>query len=118
MALTADFGTDSNLGVVSGQVSGFVLQSGEPAPLPELRLLPTTIDASNDAEPASQIATPLPGGWVDGDTAASGGWHGVWGGRFFGNGGGEHPTSFAGTFGATDGNRRFAGGFGAHIAGR
>ena len=41
---------------------------------------------------------------------------GSWGGKFYGNGSGlpDHPTSFAGTFGATDGERSFAGSFGAH----
>ena len=119
VTLTAEFGTASDLGAVSGWVSHFALADGGPSPLAELRLLPTPIAASDVEEQATRPAAPLPGGWVEGETAASGGWHGVWGGRFFGNvTGGGHPASVAGTFGATDGNRRFVGGFGAHIADR
>ena len=120
VALTADFRTGRDTGVVSGRVSGFVLEGGKPPPLTELRLLPAAVLASeNLSEPASRPPMVLPGGWVDGETAAAGGWHGVWGGRFFGNGDGDdHPSSFAGTFGATDGNLSLAGGFGAHGAGR
>lgn len=119
VTLTADFAASSDFGAVSGQVSGFALENGDPSPLSDLRLLPTSIGDTGVAEPAAEPATPLPGGWVEGETAASGGWHGVWGGRFFGNGvGDQHPSSFAGTFGATDGNRRFAGGFGAYISRR
>lgn len=118
--LSADFGTSRNFGSLGGWVSGFALDGGEPSPLTELRLLPAAIMDSNEiGSTDSPPAAPLAGGWVGGETAAAGEWHGVWGGRFFGNGdNGEHPTSFAGTFGATDGNRRFAGGFGAHGTGR
>ena len=118
VALTADFGTSSDFGDVSGWVSGFALDGGEPSPLTELRLLSASIRTSEVRESASPPPTPLPGGWIHAEAAAAGGWQGVWGGRFFGNGAGEHPSSFAGTFGATDGNRRFAGGFGAHTADR
>ena len=115
VALTAEFGTGSDLGAVSGWVSGFALDDGEPSPITELRLLPASIRTSDLDNSASPPAEPLPGGWIQAETAAAGGWHGVWGGRFFGNGSGaEQPSSFAGTFGATDGNHRFAAGFGAH----
>lgn len=116
VALSADFGTGSDSGAVSGRVSGFALDGGEPSPLTELRLLSATVLGSDELnESASPTSTLLSGGWVSGETAAADGWQGVWGGRFFGNGaGGEHPSSFAGTFGATDGNHRFAAGFGVH----
>ncbi|MDE0207790.1 MAG: hypothetical protein OXP66_17380 [Candidatus Tectomicrobia bacterium] len=117
--LLADFGTGSDFGNASGWVTGFVLDYRERSPLPELRLLPAAILGSDElSESGSTEATLLPGGWVHGGTAAVGGWRGEWGGRFFGNGAGEYPSSFAGTFGATDGNHRFAGGFGVHAAGR
>ena len=120
VTLEADFGTGSDFGAVNGRVSGFALDSGEPSSLTELHLLSAAILGSDDlGESESPTSTLLPGGWVDGETAAAGGWQGVWGGRFFGNGtGGEHPSSFAGTFGATDGNHRFAAGFGAHSTDR
>ena len=115
VALTADFATGSDLGAVSGRVSGFALEDGEPSPVTELWLLSALIRASDLDDSAAVPPEPLPGGWIEGETAAADGWHGVWGGRFFGNGdNGEPPSSFAGTFGATDGNYRFAAGFGAH----
>ena len=115
VALTTDFGTGSDLGTVSGWVSGFALDGGEPSPLTGMRLLSASIRATDLDDSASPPGTPLPGGWVQGEAAAANGWHGVWGGRFFGNGtAAEHPSSFAGTFGATDGNHHFAGGFGSH----
>ena len=118
--LSADFGAGNDPGNVSGWVTAFALDDGEPSPLTELRLLPAAILDSDDlSESGAADPALLPGGWVNGETAAAGGWQGVWGGRFFGNGAdGEYPSSFAGTFGATDGNRRFVGGFGAHGAGR
>ena len=119
VALSADFGAGSDFGAVSGWVSAFALDDGEPSPLTELRLLSASIRTSDLRESESAPAMPLAGGWIHGETAAAGGWQGVWGGRFFGNGaGGEHPSSFAGTFGATEGNRRFAGGFGARSTDR
>ena len=117
--LSADFGTGREFGAVNGRVFDFVLDDGAPAALSELRLLTASWQ---DAE-----GPALPGGWVEGYTAADGGWWGVWGGRFFGNGVAstgippscvEHPKSFAGTFGATDGNRSIAGSFGTHKTGR
>lgn len=125
--LSADFGTESEFGAVNGRIFDFVLDNGAPAALSELHLLAASW---RDAQGASNVfpsqdadGPALPGGWVEGYTAADGGWWGVWGGRFFGNGlastdipasYAEHPRSFAGTFGATDGNRSFAGSFGAH----
>jgi len=58
------------------------------------------------------------GGYIEGETGSppDGRWWGSWGGKFYGNGSGppDRSTSFAGTFGATDGERSFAGSFGAH----
>ena len=129
--LTADFGTDSEFGTVDGRVSDFVLDSGAPAALRELRLLAASwrdAQGTSNVFPSQDTDGPaLPGGWIEGYTAADGGWWGIWGGRFFGNGVTstdipasyvEHPRSFAGTFGATDGNRSFAGSFGAHKTSR
>ena len=129
--LTADFGTDSEFGAVDGWVSDFVLDNGAPAALSELRLLAASwrdAPGTSNVFPSQNADSPaLPGGWVEGYTAADGGWRGVWAGRFFGNGVTstdippsyvEHPRSFAGTFGATDGNRSFAGSFGAEKASR
>ena len=125
--LRADFGTDSEFGAVDGRVFDFVLENGAPAALRELRLLTTSwrdAQGGSNVFPSQDADGPaLPGGWVEGYTSADGGWWGVWGGRFFGNGLTstdippsyvEHPRSFAGTFGATDGNRSFAGSFGVH----
>ena len=118
--LSADFGIGGDLGNLSGWITGFALDDGGPSALTELRLLPALILDSDDlSESGSTHPALLSGGWVHGETAAAGGWQGVWGGRFFGNGAdSEFPSSFAGTFGATDGNHRFAGGFGVHGAGR
>ena len=109
------------------KVSDFALDNGEPAPLSELRLLPVSwrdgTGVANIFPSHESGGAALPGGWIEGYTAADGGWLGVWGGRFFGNGLTdtdvpdsyvEHPGSFAGTFGATDGNHSVAGSFGAH----
>ena len=114
--LTADFGSDSEFGTMAGMVSNFELDRGE-SPLKELHLRSDIRQSWGDEGP------PYPGGSIVGNTAADGGWWGEWGGKFFGNGITttdippsyiEHPTSFAGTFGATDGERSFAGSFGAH----
>ena len=58
----------------------------------------------------------IPGGSIEGETLADGGWRGLWSGKFFGNGATDagHPTSLAGTFGATDGTRGIAGSFASH----
>ena len=59
----------------------------------------------------------IPGGFIEGETVADGGWWGLWSGNFFGNGPAGpagHPASFAGTFGATDGTRSIAGSYGVH----
>jgi len=108
VALTAnfDFRAEGELGRVTGQVSNFSLASGKPAPVSALRLQ------------SSYWVNDVPGGSFDGHTSGGGGdWRGEWGGRLFGNDPADaaaHPTSIAGTFGATDGTHIFAGSFGAH----
>ena len=138
--LTADFGTVSDYGKIGGKVYEFQLDSGNTPPLTELTLLtqfwrdgtgasnifPSWADDSEDG-----LGADVVGGWIESNTRATGTdgrkWIGVWGGKFFGNGAapGEHPTSVAGTFGATAGdygeagrtsdNFTLAGSFGAHM---
>ena len=119
--LMADFGSPGELGRVTGTVSAFQSESGSPMPLSSLRL-ETNWDW-DDASWAPNVRTSwdhseelIPGGFIEGETIAEGGWWGLWSGKFFGNdpAGASHPASFAGTFGATDGTRSIAGSFGAH----
>ena len=125
-ALTADFGSASEWGTISGSVSGFALENGAAAPLSTLNLrsvsyrdnsgaqniFPTYNTGVADGEPT------IPGGWVEGNTSGGdGAWSGVWGGQFFGNGASatDHPSAFAGTFGAVHASQgSLAGAFGAH----
>ena len=121
--LMADFGSPGELGRVTGRVSGFQLESGSPMPVSSLSLQ-TTWDWENNLWAPNNIRTSwdhddnlIPGGLIEGETVADGGWWGLWSGKFFGNGAdgpAGHPSSFAGTFGATDGTRSIAGSFGAH----
>ena len=119
--LMADFGSEGDLGRVTGEVSNFQLASGNPMPVNSLRL-ETTWDWENELWAPNNIRTSwddgnsIPGGFIEGQTIADGGWQGLWGGKFFGNGAASasHPASLAGTFGATDGTRSIAGSFGAH----
>ena len=119
--LMADFGSESELGRVTGEVSNFQLESGKSMPVSSLRLQ-TTWDWENALWVPNNIRASwddgnlILGGFIEGETVADGGWHGLWGGKFFGNGAvsASHPASFAGTFGATDGTRSIAGSFGAH----
>lgn len=72
-------------------------------------------DAAKQAQTDADDDYLIPGGIINGETVADSGWWGSWGGRFFGNGSAAIglPSAFAGTFGATDGTRSFAGSFGA-----
>ena len=132
VALMADFGTADAFGAIVGRVYDFNIDGGKTSPLTELTLqrrgggtMPATANIfqswsrreGDPVPPGRREGLPLPGGWIEGDTtAADGGWQGRWGGKFFGNGDAadDLPMSFAGTFGATDGNHSFAGSFGAH----
>ena len=84
--LSADFGTDREFGDVNGRVFDFILDDGASAVPSELRLLTVTwrdAEGTSNVFPSQDAEGPaLPGGWVEGNTAADGGWWGVWGGRF------------------------------------
>ena len=126
VALAADFGTADSYGTILGTVYGFEIEGGQKSPLGSLDLHGAPWrDERNNIFASWPYGPPLPGGWVDGWTGADVGttrWRGSWGGKFFGNGVSttdtpasyvELPSAFAGTFGATDGDRTFAGAFGA-----
>ncbi len=118
----ADFGSEGENGMISGSVSNFELGSGKPSPLSELLL---TADDFND-DPGNTNISPgwpgdeesfLSGGFIGGEVHSDEGWQGGWDAKFFGNDDTDptaHPTSFAGAFGATDGNRNIAGSFGTY----
>ncbi len=116
----ADFDTTSESGAVgsiSGSVSNFVLGSGNPSPLSELML--TGDDTGNIWPGWPGTEWTISGGYIGGGAHSDDdyGWYGGWGGKFYGNDNADptaHPTSFAGAFGATDGDRHIAGSFGAH----
>ena len=119
VALTADFGTADDFGAMVGRVYDFDIAGGTTSPLTELNLQTVSWRGGGTTNIFQQpwyIEYPVPGGWVEGGTAADGGWQGRWGGKFFGNGAAatDLPTGFAGTFGATDGDHSFVGSFGAH----
>ena len=120
--LMAVFGSEGELGRVTGEVSNFQLESGKPMPVSSLGLQ-TEWDWENNLWSPNNIRTSwdhddnlIPGGFIEGETVADGGWWGAWSGKFFGNGSADasHPASFAGTFGATDGTRSIAGSFGTN----
>ena len=116
--LEVDFGAADELGTVVGKVYDFNIEGGKISPLTELSLgLPGRGEGMrNIFQSRFDGLPPVSGAWVEGFTEAAGGWHGRWGGQFFGNGDADTdlPTSFAGTFGATDDDRSIAGSFGAH----
>lgn len=117
----ADFGSESEDGMISGSVSNFELGSGKPSTLSELLLVASDFD---DGPGNTNISPGWPGddgsisgGFVGGPAHSNDGWQGGWDAKFYGNDDADptaHPTSFAGAFGATDGDRHIAGSFGAH----
>lgn len=126
-ALTAEFGDATAFGKISGSVNGFALEGGGAPPFAALELASASYrDSSGAANIFATYATgvedgvpAIPGGWVEGNTSggAESGWAGVWGGQFFGNGdsAADHPSGFAGTFGAVHADRgSIAGSFGTH----
>ena len=126
-ALTAEFGDAAAFGKIGGRVNGFALEGGGEPPFAALELASASYrDSSGAANIFATYATgvennepALPGGWVEGNTSggAESGWAGVWGGQFFGNGASasDHPSGFAGTFGAVHADRgSVAGSFGTH----
>ena len=114
----ADFDTTGEFGAVgsiSGSVSNFALGSGNPSPLSELML--AADDTGNIWPGWPDSDGSISGGFIDGGVWSEDGWHGRWDGKFYGNDDADpaaHPTSFAGAFGATDGDRHIAGSFGTH----
>ena len=95
VALTADFGSGSESGMIAGSVSNFELGSGRSSPLSELLLEADDYDGDG---PGANIFPGwpgdnehfLPGGFVGGPANSPAGpeegWWGEWGGRFYGNG--------------------------------
>ena len=127
VALVAEFGDATAFGRISGSVSGFALEGGGAPPFATLELASVSYrDSSGAANVFATYATgaendepEIPGGWVEGTTSggAGSGWAGVWGGQFFGNGdsAADHPSDFAGTFGAVHASQgSVAGSFGTH----
>lgn len=126
-ALTAEFGDAAAFGKIDGRVNGFALEGGGEPPFAALELASVSYrDSSGAANIFATYATgvqnnepAIPGGWIEGNTSggAESGWAGVWGGQFFGNGdsAADHPSGFAGTFGAVHADRgSIAGSFGTH----
>ena len=91
ISLTADFGTDGELGRVSGSVTDIIVEGGSQIPGVDLALNSADIGSAN-------------GGFFTGTTSMTLNertYGGRWGGQFFGNGAaGAQPGSVAGTFGA------------------
>ncbi len=132
VALTADFGTMSEMGTVWGEVSGFNFGRDVASAFPTSVELTRDIYESRARDFGVQqgdtnifdrdyagSSEADPGGWIDGITSASVNgedWQGHWSGVFYGNGEepGDHPTSIAGAFGSTNGTNGLAGSFGAH----
>ena len=126
VALTAEFGTNAELGTLGGRVYGFELDAAAPFTPPSGLSLGTA-----DISPSvSSCSGNVPGGWVCGSIpwgADDDGqwWRGYWSAKFFGNGVvtkdlppsfASQPTSVGGTFNAQSGNNvGFAGSFGAHL---
>ena len=122
--LTADFGSDADLGTLAGRVFNISLQSGAPSPLEEIGLssehwidwIPGAQEHNIREDPPWNVGAAIAGGetvgWIEAE-----GWDGYWAGLFAGNGNTptDHPSAFAGTFTATrDNEESFAGSFGAH----
>ena len=122
--LTADFGSDADLGTLAGRVFNISLQSGAPSPLEEIGLssehwidwIPGAQEHNIREGPPWNVGAVIAGGetvgWIEAE-----GWDGFWAGLFAGNGNTptDHPNAFAGTFTATrDNEESFAGSFGTH----
>ncbi len=103
VALTANFGDNTELGSVSGTVSNFNVGGMEKSL--ELSLERATITGDRNS------------GFFKGDTSAAGGFSGKWAGAFYGDGQAttDKPASVIGTFGASNegGLESFIGAFGA-----
>ncbi len=116
VSLTADFGTNADLGTIEGTVSRFQRRNDEPPGRYELtdaqvaRLGTVTLGSADIGDSDS--------GFFTGDTsmtAAGDSLTGKWGGQFYGNGQApqDRPGAVAGTFGATGGQKAIVGTYGA-----
>ena len=114
--LTADFGTNAQLGTISGRVHNFErifdnpLAPGRMTDAEFAQLGDVTLGTANIGDSDS--------GFFTGDTsmsAAGDSLAGKWGGQFYGNGQTpqDRPGAVAGTFGATNGQKVIIGTYGA-----
>lgn len=123
--LTADFGTNTELGTISGRLHDFKLDSAAPFTGPS-QLPLKSADISQEFWPGDGSVS---GGWMWGEIPSGPDddgqyWWGRWTAKFFGNGivttdeppsFASQPSSVAGTFGVVNGNNiRLVGSFGAH----
>ena len=124
--LTADFGTNAELGEIEGRVYGFELDDAAPFTAP----LELALGSAKISHSPSSCGGHVPGGWVCGRIPQSTDrdgqwWWGYWSAKFFGNGivtrdyppsYASQPTSVAGTFNAKTGSDvGLVGSFGAHL---
>lgn len=102
VSITADFGTNAELGTVSGTVNGFQRYYDRPPEPRELtdaelaQLGDVTLGTANIGDSDSGFFTGDTSMIADGDSMT-----GKWGGQFYGNGATE-PEAVAGTFGAAN----------------
>ena len=143
VALTADFGDETDTGTVTGTLSGFDWPDAMASSLPSMVSLTSAnwvgntrrygLDYTGDAdEVVSGESNIFDMPWENNASAFNGGhalgytyvdvegaeWVGEWSAAFFGNGASStiHPTSIAGTFhsASNNGTAAFTGSFGAH----
>jgi len=135
--LTADFGSASETGFISGMIDNFQYEGDVASSLPAMVNLTSRPyssyfgrfdvpqDSTNIFDTVYRNRSTFPGGKTSGVTEASVDgvdWNGVWHGAFYGNGGSptDHPTSVAGVFSTTIFNDNsqsdsgLTGSFGAH----
>ena len=137
--LTAEFGTDSEIGRLSGEVSNFVFDGDVSSSLPATIALTSNVpdwiaedsytgvvqgetnifgNARNQIQNLMEIYGQS-GGWIEGLTSANlvgESWQGRWNAKFYGNGASptDYPTSVAGVFGSSNNSSGLSGSFGAH----
>ena len=126
VVLTAEFGTNTELGTIGGRLYDFDLDSSAPFTAPS----DLTLDPGNISQEWFSGEGNVAGGWVWGNvpyqTDQEGqGWWGSWNAKFFGNGivttdeppsFASQPSSVAGTFSAKTGNNvGLVGAFGAYL---
>ncbi len=116
VALTVDFGTNTEPGTVEGRVFDFQRLSGE-APIAR-ELTDTEIAQLGVMTLGTASIEGSDSGFFTGDTtmtADGDSLTGKWGGQFYGNGQTpqDQPSAVAGTFGATDRQKTVVGSYGA-----